>query len=180
MNSPSGSSRTTARSAVGAVSSALIPYLSIICVWMVAARQGKNALQHSKTQLFYNPCWEDRGRRPGKNEDCTPAQRNATQLGGWRRSEGAFGRRAEQRSSHRSRTSRRRCAASRIIKPLAATKPEPPYRMSSSYPPPLAGVRGADGLAFVQHGRASLDQRSVRDVRVAHHPAHLRNYVCVM
>ena len=40
--------------------------------------------------------------------------------------------------------------------------------------PERAGIRGAHGLAFVQHAGAAGDERGVHDVGMAHHPADVR------
>ena len=40
--------------------------------------------------------------------------------------------------------------------------------------PERAGIRGAHGLAFIQHAGAAGDERGVHDVGMAHHPADVR------
>ena len=46
--------------------------------------------------------------------------------------------------------------------------------MLGNDPPESARIRGADGFALINDGRAAIEQWRIHDIGMAHHPAHIR------
>ena len=47
------------------------------------------------------------------------------------------------------------------------------HPMFIQYPPECSGIRGADRFSLIKDGAASMNQRSIDDVGVTHHPANV-------